>query len=215
MIIPVMKYSTLIVIFGAILWTAPGSATPDAAIPTLPHPYYLAQPDSAPTRLLALVEIPAGSFTKYELDKRTGHVVVDRFLTTPTAYPANYGSLPSIFAEDGDPVDILIFTRTPVAPGALIEVRPIGSLRMRDRGEADDKIIAVPADDVDPFYRAVRDIKDLPAEARAGIEAFFRNYKSNDPADRRVTTHGFVGEKTTLEELKRYLGHIPPSEATQ
>ena len=210
-----MKYLLPTMIFSAVLWSGSSSATADAAIPALPHPYYLAQPDSAPARLLAVVEIPAGSFTKYELDKRTGHVLVDRFLTTPTAYPANYGSLPSVFADDGDPVDVLIFTRTPVAPGALIEVRPIGSLRMRDRGEADDKIIAVPADDVDPFYRDVRDIEDLPAEARAGIEAFFRNYKSNDPKDRRVTTHGFVGEKTTIEELKRSLGHTPPSEITQ
>ena len=202
-------------ICGVLLWTTPGSATPGAAASALPHPYHLAQPAGAPQRLLAVVEIPAGSFVKYELDKSTGHVVVDRFLTTPTAYPANYGSLPSIFTDDGDPVDVLVFTRTPVAPGALIEVRAIGSLRMRDRGEADDKIIAVPADDVDPFYRDVRDIDDLPAEARAGIEAFFRNYKSNDPTDRRVTTHGFADHKTTIEELKRQLDYMHPGEPTR
>lgn len=191
----------LIVIFCSVAgWVAPGLAAT-----SLSHPYYLTQPDNAPERLLALVEIPAGSFVKYELDKKNGHVVVDRFLTTPMAYPANYGSLPSIFAEDGDPVDILVFTRTPVNPGALIEVRAIGALKMRDRDEVDDKIIAVPADDVDPFYSDVRDIEDLPAESRANLEAFFRNYKSNDPSDKRVTTHGFHNSEAALNALKKLL----------
>ena len=210
-----MKLLNKRMICGAVLcaftsWAALGATS----APSLPHPYHLEQPHAAPARLLAIVEIPAGSFVKYELDKRTGHIVVDRFLTTPMAYPANYGSLPSIFAEDGDPVDILVFTRTPVAPGALIEVRPIGTLRMRDRDEADDKVIAVPADDVDPFYADVRDIDDLPAEARAGIEAFFRNYKSNDPKDRRVTTHGFTNAGSTIEELTGYLNRNLSEEIT-
>lgn len=197
-----MKYSVKAIIFGTLLWSAFGIA--DSAPP---HPYELAQPDDAPERLLAVVEIPTGSYIKYELDKSTGHVIVDRFLTTPVAYPANYGSLPSMLADDGDPIDILIFTRTPIAPGALIEVRAIGMLRMLDRGEVDDKVIAVPADDVDPFYRDVRDIHDLPEEALAGIEMFFRNYKSNDPADKGVTTHGFAHAETALKELMDYLDH--------
>lgn len=186
----------------------------DVPVSALPHPYYLEQPSTAPERLLAIIEIPTGSYVKYELDKRTGHILVDRFLSTPMGYPANYGSLPSIFAEDGDPVDILVFTRTPVAPGALIEVRPIGTLRMRDRDEADDKIIAVPADDVDRFYIDVRDIDDLPAEALAGIESFFRNYKSNDPNDKRVTTHGFGDVESTIKELTDHLNRNRLEEAT-
>lgn len=192
-------------------WAAYGG---DSA-PPLAHPYHLEQPDAAPARLLALVEIPAGSNVKYELDKQTGHIIVDRFLTTPMAYPANYGSLPSVFAEDGDPVDILVFSRVPIAPGVLIEVRPIGTLRMRDRGENDDKIIAVPAEDVDPFYADISDIDDLPAEARASIETFFRNYKSNDPDDGQVTTHGFINAESTLEALRGYLHDIHPEEATR
>lgn len=169
------------------------------------HPYHLPQADAAPAELHALIEIPDGSFVKYELDRESGHLIVDRFLHTPMAYPANYGSLPSLFAADGDPLDVLVFTRTPVIPGALIRVRPIGMLRMRDAGEADDKVIAVPADDVDAFFQHVRDITDLPVSARDGIEAFFRRYKSNDPDDDRVTTHGFINAEVTLTELKRYI----------
>lgn len=214
-----MKFSAVTRPLSAVLWTAVLSASiwqsgAASSAPNLSHPYYLSQPENAPTRLLALVEIPAGSFVKYELDKRSGHVIVDRFLTTPMAYPANYGSLPSIFADDGDPVDILVFTRTPIAPGALIEVRAIGTLRMRDRGEADDKIIAVPADDVDPFYKNVRDIDHLPEEARAGIEAFFRHYKSNDDGDQRVTTQGFIDAEATLKELESYLDQTHYEETT-
>lgn len=200
-----MKSIPLTVIFTAAIWAASSWAVATEATDTLAHPYQLAQPDDAPQRLLALVEIPAGSFVKYELDKKSGHVIVDRFLKTPVAYPANYGSLPSVFAEDGDPIDILIFTRKPVTPGALIEVRAIGTLRMRDEGEADDKVIAVPADDVDPFYSDVRSIDDLAVESRANIEAFFRNYKSNDPSFEEVSTHGFADAETTLEELKSLL----------
>lgn len=203
-----MNFCTMVGVTATLLWISCSAA--DTA-----HPYHLPQLDDAPERLLAMVEIPAGSFIKYELDEASGRVVVDRFLTTPVAYPANYGSLPSMFADDGDPLDILIFTRTPVAPGVLIEARPIGTLRMRDQGEVDDKVIAVPADDVDPFYRDVRDIHDLPEEALAGIEAFFRTYKSNDPADQRVTTHGYIDAESTLVELKDYLEHKLPEETSQ
>ncbi|WP_179105610.1 inorganic diphosphatase [Vreelandella utahensis] len=186
---------------------AASSATASAATDTIPHPYQLAQPEEAPARLLALVEIPAGSSIKYEVDKQTGHVIVDRFLKTPVAYPANYGSLPSVFAKDGDPIDILVFTRASVTPGAAIEVRPIGTLRMSDEGEADNKIIAVPAADVDPFFGDVHSIEDLPDESRASIEAFFRNYRSNDPSSEKVTTDGFRDAKATTKALKRLLNN--------
>lgn len=203
-----MNFSAKAVVSATLLWISWGVANSA-------HPYFLPQLEGAPERLLALVEIPAGSFIKYEIHESSGHVIVDRFLTTPVAYPANYGSLPSMFAADGDPLDILIFTRIPVAPGVLIEVRPIGTLRMRDQGEVDDKIIAVPADDVDSFYQEVRDIHDLPEEALAGIEAFFRRYKSNDPADKRVTTDGFIDTASTIVELQGYLQRNQPEETPQ
>lgn len=205
-----MKFMALPVLLGTLL-----CAVSSAAAPPITHPYHLPQPDAAPGQLLAVVEIPAGSYVKYELDTETGHLIVDRFLATPVAYPANYGSLPSMFAADGDPLDILIFTRTPIAPGALIQVRAIGTLRMRDRGEIDNKVIAVPADDVDPFYRDVRDISHLPEEALAGIETFFRQYKSNDPADQRVTTDGFIDAASTIAELRGYIQRNQPEETPQ
>ena len=107
------------------------------------------QPANAPDEAMLLVEIPAGSFTKYESDA-DGRIHVDRFLSMPMAYPANYGSMPGTLAGDGDPLDALVITRAPLHPGVLIRFRPIGVLRMVDGGEQDEKIVGVPADDVDP-----------------------------------------------------------------
>jgi inorganic pyrophosphatase len=157
----------------------------------LPHPYEIAQPADAPQRLLAIVEIPAGSDIKYEVHA-SGHVLVDRFLQTPVAYPANYGSLPSVRAADGDPVDVLVITRTPVAPGVLIHVRPVGALRMFDDGEADHKVVAVPTNRVDPRYAAIRDIMDLSEAERRAIETFFQIYKILPSGSDEVTTDGFM-----------------------
>ena len=135
-----------------------------------------AQPANAPEEAVLAVEIPAGGFVKYEIGG-DGLVHVDRFLSMPVAYPANYGSMPGTLAGDGDPLDGLVVTRAPLHPGVLVRFRPIGVLRMTDGGEADDKIIGVPADDVDPHYAQVRDVTDLPPMELARIEAFFRVYK--------------------------------------
>src|SRR6478735_10857078 len=94
------------------------------------------------------IEIPQGSFTKYEIDADTGHIIVDRFQSMPVAYPANYGSITSSLGGDGDPLDAIVYTREPVAPGAIIRVRAIGVLKMIDGGEVDDKIVAVPTTDI-------------------------------------------------------------------
>lgn len=135
-----------------------------------------AQPANAPEEAVLAVEIPAGGFVKYEIGG-DGLVHVDRFLSMPVAYPANYGSMPGTLAGDGDPLDALVITRAPLHPGVLVRFRPIGVLRMTDGGEADDKIIGVPADDVDPHYAQVHDVTDLPPMELARIEAFFRVYK--------------------------------------
>lgn len=153
--------------------TAAGGA--DApSVPT--HPYRVAQPANAPDEALLVVEIPAGGMVKYEI-RADGLLHVDRFLSMPVAYPANYGSLPSTRAGDGDPLDALVLTRVPLQPGSAIRFRPVGVLRMQDRGEADEKVIGVPVDAVDPTYAFIRDVSDLPAIERARIEAFFRVYK--------------------------------------
>jgi len=138
----------------------------------------------------AVIEIPAGSDVKYERDA-AGRIFVDRFLPLPVAYPANYGAIPGTLAGDGDELDVLVHTRRPIAPGAFIRVRPIGILRMRDVGEADDKIIAVPAPGVDPAYNHMRSIDDLPEAERTRIAAFFRLYKQAPDGRSPISLSGF------------------------
>lgn len=157
------------------------------------HPFAVPQAGHGPDDVLVVIEIPAGSVTKYEIDKVTGYLVVDRFQSMPVAYPANYGTIPSSLAGDGDPLDALVFTREPVVPGAFIRVRPIGVLRMIDGGEEDDKVIAVPISDVDPQYDAIRTITDLPEIERQRIEAFFRVYKDLPAGRKPVELRGFAG----------------------
>lgn len=162
------------------LFLASGIATPAAAqlCPHAPPALALpAQPPDAPDRLWALVEIPAGSAVKYELHAGTGRMEVDRFLSMSMVYPANYGILPCTLAGDGDALDVLVLTHEPVAPGALIQVRPIGLLRMVDGGDADDKILAVPLESVDPSFAGFRTIEDASTTELARIEEFFRTYK--------------------------------------
>lgn len=138
----------------------------------------LAQPRSAPDELLALIEIPAGTSIKYELHPESGRIEVDRFLATPVAYPANYGILPCTRADDGDHLDVLVLTRSPVVAGAVIRVRPVAVLRMLDDGEEDDKILVVPMTDVDATWSDVRTIAELPVAEIDRIETFFRIYKT-------------------------------------
>jgi inorganic pyrophosphatase len=156
----------------------------------------LAQPLEAPWELLALVEIPSGGSVKYELHAGSGRMEVDRFLSMPVTYPANYGVLPCTLAEDGDALDVMILTREPLAPGALIRVRPVGLLRMLDRGEEDHKLLAVPLTSVDPEFGGVRDLDHLPDETLARIEAFFRVYKELPDPEVEVV----VGPWEGLEE---------------
>lgn len=139
----------------------------------------------------ALVEIPAGSDVKYEIDPGTGAIRVDRFMSMPMHYPGNYGYLPGTMAGDGDPLDVLVLTRTSLVPGSVILVRPVGILRMLDGGEEDAKIIAVPASDVDPHYDSIHTIDDLPAIEVARIEAFFRVYKDLPAGRKVVELNGF------------------------
>ena len=184
-------------------------AAPAWADKSIRHPLHAKQPDAAPDEVLLAVEIPAGSFTKYEIGEEDGLVHVDRFVSMPVAYPANYGSIPRSLAGDGDPLDALVLTRAPLHPGVLIRFRPIGVLRMLDGGEQDDKIIGVPVDAVDPTYAAIRDIDDLPAIDRERIEAFFGVYKALPKGRSAVTLDGFgnAAEARTLlrEALERFV----------
>jgi inorganic pyrophosphatase len=165
-------------------------ATGAAAQSGFTHPFAFPQPDEG-ADFFAVIEIPAGGITKYEIDGDTGHVFVDRYMSMPVAYPANYGSIPSSLGGDGDPLDALVLSREPIAPGVLIKVRAIGVLDMIDGGETDDKIVAVPASDIDPSFDGITGMDDLPEMERNRIEGFFRVYKQlPDPADAEAVELG-------------------------
>ena len=129
----------------------------------------------SPENFTAVIEIPKGSSCKYEMDKYTGLLRLDRVLYTSTHYPANYGFIPRTFADDGDPLDVLVLCEQPIYPMTLIQVFPIGVMRMIDGGALDDKIIAVPVSD--PTYNHFRTIDELPAHIFDEIMHFFSVYK--------------------------------------
>jgi len=162
----------LIALAAALLLLTGASLASNAVL----HPFLAAQPKEAPEEANLAVEIPAGSFTKYEI-KEDGLVHVDRFQSMPVAYPANYGSMPRTLAGDNDPLDALVLTREPLHPGVIVRFRPIGYLKMVDKGEHDEKVIGVPTDKIDPTYANIRDLQDLPLIERQRVEAFFRVYK--------------------------------------
>ena len=124
-----------------------------------------------------VVEIPAGSGVKYEIDKDSGALVVDRVLFTPMNYPAAYGFIPGTLADDGDPADALVLVPAAVVPGAVIRARPIGLLQMEDEAGQDEKIVCVPHDKVHPQYSGITEVAQLPAITRDAIKHFFEHYK--------------------------------------
>ena len=131
-----------------------------------------------PHDLHAIIEIPVGGVpVKYELDKASGAMFVDRFLHTAMFYPGNYGFIPHTLSEDGDPCDVLVVGSVPVVPGAVVRCRPIGALLMQDEAGRDEKILAVPVDELQPFYSNVRNYSDLPAVLIDQIAHFFQHYK--------------------------------------
>ncbi len=137
--------------------------------------------NAPPHDINVVIEIPQGSAVKYEVEKDSGALFVDRFLFTPMAYPAAYGFIPGTLADDGDPADALVLTPADVVPGAVIRARPIGMLQMEDESGQDEKIICVPHDKIHPLYKTVQAIEDLPEITRKAIEHFFTRYKDLEP----------------------------------
>jgi len=135
-----------------------------------------------PEDVNVIVEVPVGGHPiKYEMDKEAGTLVVDRFLYTPMTYPGNYGFVPHTLSEDGDPIDVLIASTRPLVPGCVINVRPIGVLKMEDNSGKDEKIIAVPSPKLTLRYEKVNDYTDLPEITLKQIEHFFEHYKDLEP----------------------------------
>jgi inorganic pyrophosphatase len=134
--------------------------------------------EDAPNDVNVIIEVPMGSEPiKYELDKDSGAIFVDRFLHTAMTYPCNYGFIPHTLSEDGDPVDVLVVGRRPLMPGCVVGARPVGVLLMEDDKGQDEKILAVPAARLHPFFNDVSEYTDLPEILIAQIQHFFEHYK--------------------------------------
>ena len=134
-----------------------------------------------PQEVNVVIEIPQDGSIKYELDKASGMIFVDRFLYTAFSYPFNYGFVPGTQADDGDPVDVLVISSKSVAPGTVIPAVPIGMLEMEDEEGGDEKIIAVPTKKVDPYYGMWQEISDVPEALKNKIKHFFEHYKELEP----------------------------------
>ncbi len=133
---------------------------------------------------IAVIEIEKGSKKKYELDKETGHLILDRILHTSTHYPANYGFIPRSYADDNDPLDVLVICSEVIQPLSMVRCYPIGVITMLDQGRLDEKIIAIPFED--PTYNSYRDVSDLPPHIFEEMSHFFRVYKSLEKKETAV-----------------------------
>ena len=158
--------------------------------------------DISPSRInpedfIAVIEIEKGSKKKYELDKETGHIILDRILYTSTHYPANYGLIPRTFADDGDPLDVLVLCSEQIQPMTIVECAPIGVLMMEDGGAKDEKIIAVPVND--PNYNCYTNIDQLPAHYFEEIKHFFEVYKTLEVS--KSTSVLEVDDRAKAEEI--------------
>lgn len=154
---------------------------------------------NVPDIINVIVEIPKGSKNKYELDKETGLITLDRAMHTSQDYPFDYGFMPQSHWDDGDPLDVVILTTYALVPGVLVKVRPVGILHMVDGGESDAKIIGVPQHD--PRWDDVQDITDVNKHTLKEIEHFFVTYKKLQ--HKEVTINGIDGATTAKEAIKK------------
>ncbi|MDD6056099.1 MAG: inorganic diphosphatase [Helicobacter sp.] len=136
---------------------------------------------SNPDKLNVVIEIPYGSNIKYELDKESGAVVVDRVMYSAMFYPANYGFIPNTLSDDGDPADVLVLNEYPLQAGSVIKARLIGVLIMEDESGMDEKLLAVPISKIDPRYDNIKSLDDLPKITLDRIKNFFETYKMLEP----------------------------------
>ncbi|MDO4674393.1 inorganic diphosphatase [Campylobacter sp.] len=155
-----------------------------------------------PNKINAVIEIPYGSSVKYELDKESGAVFVDRVMASAVFYPANYGFIANTLADDGDPVDILVLNEYPIQAGAVVPCRLIGVLIMEDESGMDEKLLAVPADKIDARYKDVKTLQDLPQATLDKIKNFFETYKMLEK-DKWIKVQDFRDTKAAIEILER------------
>jgi inorganic pyrophosphatase len=167
------------------------------------HPLHdILVPDNLEDFIPAVIEIPQGSKLKYELDKRTGLLMLDRVLYSSVHYPANYGFVPQSHADDGDPLDILVLMQEPVVPLTIVRARPIGGFSMTDDKGIDDKIIAVAVDD--PAFAHLHDVHELPSHITMEIQRFFEDYKALE--QKMSVVEGMYSRGRALEVVREALG---------
>lgn len=154
-----------------------------------------------------LVEIPKDSGIKYELDKDSGVVMVDRFLHTAMRFPTNYGFVPNTLADDGDPLDVMVLSDYAVAPGTAVPAVVIGMLEMEDEAGIDTKILAVPSKKIDPLFGEFKDISDVPEATKSKLKHFYENYKSLEPG-KWVKLKDWKDKATALEAVKKSLQSV-------
>lgn len=154
-----------------------------------------------PNDFNVIIEIPMnGDPIKYELDKETGAMFVDRFMSTAMHYPCNYGYIPHTISDDGDPVDVLVITPVPLITGVVVRCRPIGMLKMTDEAGGDAKLLAVPVDKLCSIYRTIQSPRDLPDLTLSQIAHFFEHYKDLEPG-KWVKVEGWVGPEEAKAEI--------------
>lgn len=154
-----------------------------------------------PREVNVIIEIPMNAApVKYEVDKQTGVLFVDRFVSTAMFYPVNYGYIPKTLSEDGDPVDVLVITPVPLMGGSVIRCRAIGLLRMTDESGVDAKVLAVPINKLCKLYEAIKTYKDLPAHQLLVLEHFFQHYKDLEEG-KWVKLDGWEGPEAAQEEI--------------
>jgi len=157
--------------------------------------------DKAPNEINVVIEIPAsGAPVKYEIDKPSGAMFVDRFMSTSMYYPCNYGYVPQTLSNDGDPVDVLVITPVPLISGSVIRCRPVAVLEMTDEAGEDAKLLAVPVDKLTPYYRHIKTAEDVSPELRAMIQHFFEHYKDLEPG-KWVKVKGWAGPEAAMKEI--------------
>lgn len=156
-----------------------------------------------PEDFTAVIEISKGSKKKYELDKETGLIILDRILYTSTHYPANYGFIPRTYGDDKDPLDVLVLCSEPIEPLTLVKCYPIGVMKMLDNGMGDEKIIAIPFND--PTYNSYSDISELPSHIFEEIKHFFKVYKDLEGKETQVNQFG--GPEEAIKIIEHCIGN--------
>ncbi len=166
------------------------------------HPWHGVEKGTNPPQIVsAIIEVPKGSKTKYELDKESGLLRVDRILYSAVHYPANYGFIPQTYCRDNDPLDILVLGQEVVVPMCIMRARPIGVMKMIDQGQEDDKIIAIHADADDPEFSHYTDICQLPEHCLKTLRRFFEDYKVLENKEVRIDR--FLGKEEAFEAIKK------------